>query len=133
MDYLFLTEDDKHDTIAKAMHGRESEHYNYELNKINYEHMLEAYKDLPEEWPENLTQYKTIFGDKLAELVHGEIFELVCRYQFRDKLRVLLKTTIVEQNKTTEVYEALKKQLPEDKTEEVVVRILSFFENKKDK
>ena len=49
--YLSLTQAERDDAIAQALHGREVEHFHYELNRLNYESMLGKMVDLPDEWP----------------------------------------------------------------------------------
>lgn len=123
MKYKYLTEDEKQESLASALREREREHHNYELNKINYEHMLDSMSDLPEEWPESLKQYQGLTGEKLASAVTGADFETVMRLQFRDRVKLLLATTIAEQAKSEAVYNALQSQIPEEVTVQALTRI----------
>jgi hypothetical protein len=123
MEYKYLTDSEKSESIAIAIREREREHHNYELNRINYEHMLDSMSDLQEEWPENLRQYQGLAGESLAKAVQGPDYDLVIRYQFRDRVRLLLATTIAEQAKSEAVYNALVKQITDEQCVAALARI----------
>jgi len=116
MAYLFLTQDQQDDIVAKALRGREHEYANYELNKQNYLAIL-ASPDvvaLPVLWPNNLIRYQNIVGEDLAKsLTNPDDFAMVTKLQFRDRVQLLLATTGIEQDKTLQVYNTLLDQLPE--------------------
>lgn len=114
MAYLFVNQDAKDDTIAKAMQGREQEHYNYEINRLNYLSVLASpeMEALPAEWPDNLAPYKNIIGEKLISVLKDADLTLVTQLQFRDRINALLGTTIIEQTRGMKVYDALLDQLP---------------------
>ncbi len=112
LQYKHLSQEDQDDALAQAILSREREHHSYELNRINYEQMLADMADLPG-WPANLVKYRGTTGEQLAQALTGDDFTLVTRLQFRDRVKLLLATTLVEQAKTEAVYVALEKQLPE--------------------
>lgn len=122
MDYIFLTDEEKHDRIAQAMLDREREHFAYELNRLNYEEILKTFKDLPDEWPEEIAKFKGLGSEQLAQALHGDDYDLAVQYQLRDRMRHLHKTTCCEQAKGCKVYDALLVQLPEGKNRDDAVQ-----------
>jgi hypothetical protein len=97
--------------VVAAFH-REMEVYQYQINIDNYGVMLAA---LPQDnWPDNLVQYKEAAIDKLPESLDDASIVLIADYQYRDRLRNLLRTEKVEQNKAIRVRDALKSQIGAD-------------------
>lgn len=131
--YHFVTDDDKTEELAKALHGREIECANYELNQQNYAAALEALKDLPEEWPSHLVMYKDYGGEALAKALQGTEYETVAALQFRDQLRVLARTNKIEHNKAKLIHAAMARRLPTDTQAraELIVKTQAFFNDKK--
>lgn len=121
MDYLFLTEEEQLDAIAKAIHGREVEHANYELNRVNYEAILASFADLPAEWPAELKRYKDKKGEEVATLATAEEFDLTSKLRHRDHVQLLLRTCCAERDKGVKTYEALVALLPKDETERIAL------------
>jgi hypothetical protein len=114
MSLYTINQQKKYETIAEAIVGREQEIFHYDLNISNYEAMLAA---LPEgEWPENLVQYRNSTLDQVPD----ELDQRVTDYQYRDRLRLLVKTERLERSKSYKVYEALLSQLPEDQKETLI-------------
>lgn len=54
MIYTQLLVDYKYEVIAEAVHGREIEHFHYDFDRVNFEHLLETLPD--GEYKENLRQ-----------------------------------------------------------------------------
>jgi hypothetical protein len=112
--YEHLTQDEQDDVIAAAILSREREHHGYEVNCLNYRSalkLLEQY-NLPDNYPEHLKQYKNTVGENLASAVIDlESYNLITQLQFRDRLRILLSTTLVEQFKTELIYQALQERI----------------------
>lgn len=97
--------------IAAAFH-RELEVYQYQLNIDNYASMLTA---LPAgEWPTHLVDYKAATIESLPWDMSDEDIDAVGDYQYRDRLRSLIRTERVEQGKARRVLDALKAQIGED-------------------
>lgn len=69
-----------------------------------------------DEWPGHLAQYQNSTLDQVPD----EYDTIVSEYQFRDRLRYLLKTERAERLKTFKIYEALVAQLPADQIETLV-------------
>lgn len=113
-DFYTINTEAKYAAIADAIVGREREIFSYELNISNYEAMLAALPDT--EWPENLVQYKNVTLDRVPD----ELDEQVNSYQYRDRLRFLVKTEKLERSKSVRVYEALISQLPEDQRDALI-------------
>lgn len=97
--------------VANAAH-RVDEVYQYQVNVDNYTVMLAA---LPtDEWPAHLAQYAAVTTDKLPWNMSDEDVDAVSDYQYRDRLRQLLRSERVEQGKARRVLEALKVQIGPD-------------------
>lgn len=115
MEFIALTQLERDVLVAQNIHAREMELFTYELNKQNYQHMLDSMKDLPDEWPEELVQFKSLSAQQMTDNVNAEQLEATSQLAYRDRLRHLLTTETIEQEKSRKVLEALKKQLPEDR------------------
>ena len=108
MSFFTINNTQLNDTIAEAIVHREREIFSYDLNIVNYETALLS---MPEgEWPEHLAQYQNSTLDQVPD----EYDAIVNEYQFRDRLRYLLKTERAERLKTFKIYEALVARLPAD-------------------
>lgn len=100
----------KIEQLADACVGREHEVYSYQMNIKNYTLML---TDLPQgDWPTELVKYKSIEPSKIPADVDLATVMTINDYQYRDRLRILLRTENVEMNKTQRVLTAIDKQLP---------------------
>lgn len=103
------------DTLAEAVVHREQEIFQYDINIANYETMLAA---LPQDdWPAELVQYQRSTPDQIPD----DLDATVADYQYRDRLRFLLKTERIERGKSFRVYEALVAQLPEEQRETLIM------------
>ncbi len=132
MKYKHITSEDQDDIIAQAIIQREKEHHNYEVNRLNYIHILDQMKDLPVAWPENLKPFRTLGGEQLADALKGEELVLASRLQFRDRVQVLLTTTTIEQSKVESVHMALHAVLPEGPDHDAAIeRVKSASAGKK--
>lgn len=98
---------DKYNILADNIVMREKEIMSYDINIANYTAMLAALPD--DEWPSHLAQYKAATLDQVPD----EFDDIVSQYQYRDRLRFLIKTEKAERGKSFRVYEALVTQLPE--------------------
>jgi hypothetical protein len=97
--------------IAAAFH-REMEVYQYQINVDNYTAMLAA---LPQDsWPSELLTYKNTPTEALPENLDDASVDLVADYQYRDRLRNLLRSEKIEQSKANRVRAALKSQIGAD-------------------
>jgi len=98
---------DKYNILADNIVMREKEIMSYDINITNYTAMLAA---LPQDdWPSHLAQYANATLDQVPD----EFDDIVSQYQYRDRLRFLIKTEKAERAKSFRVYEALITQLPE--------------------
>ena len=86
--------------------------YSYQVNIDNYTTMLSV---LPTDaWPEALVQYQ---GAEIANIPHSVSdadIQTISDYQYRDRLRALLRTERIEQGKAARVLDALKTQIGAD-------------------
>lgn len=108
MSFYTITSEQLTNAIADAIVGREAEIFSYEMNITNYEIMLTT---LPtDDWPNHLVQYQYVTLDRVPD----EYDATVSEYQYRDRLRLLLKTERLERSKSVKIYEALLSRLPEE-------------------
>ena len=97
------------DTLITNAYYREKEIYQYQVNIDNYTIMLTG---LPTDViSSNLSQYSNTETQNLPLDMSDEDVQLISQYQYRDKLRLLLRSEKVEQNKARLVLEALKAQV----------------------
>jgi len=61
------------------------------------------------DWPAELAQYK----DATLDLVPDDLDQIVSKYQYRDRIRYLIKTERAERAKSFAIYQALLSQIPE--------------------
>jgi hypothetical protein len=105
---MITTQEHLNNLVVAAFH-REMEVYQYQINIDNYGVMLAA---LPQgDWPSNLANYKGTTTDALPESLDDSDVGLIADYQYRDKLRNLLRSEKVEQSKASRVRDALKSQI----------------------
>ncbi len=109
----------KYPVLADNAVMREQEIMAYDINITNYTAMLASMPD--DEWPANLAQYK----DATLDLVPDEYDDIVSRYQYRDRIRYLLKTEKAERAKSFLVYEALLAQLPADQRDTLMAEAIA--------
>lgn len=94
--------------VVNAYH-REMEVYGYQVNIDNYVAMLTA---LPAgEWPAELSQWSSTSVGDLPISMSDQDVETITDYQYRDRLRSLLRSERAEQNKAQRVLVALKSQI----------------------
>ena len=104
-----ITDQEKQAGLVMNAFHREMEIYGYQLNIDNYSAMLDA---LPAgEWPADLGAFRTIKTEDLPhDLSDGQVAQ-INDYQYRDRLRVLVRTEKAEQNKSIRVRDVLKAQI----------------------
>jgi hypothetical protein len=117
--FYSVSNEDKYKILADNAVMREKEVMAYDINIANYTAMVAG---LPEgDWPADLVQYKTATLD----LVPDELDDIVSQYQYRDRLRYLIKTEKAERAKSFRVYEALLAQLPEDQRDTLMAEAIA--------
>jgi hypothetical protein len=117
--FYSVSDTDKYRVLAENAVMREREVMGYDINITNYTAMLLALPD--DEWPGNLAQYKTATLDQVPD----EFDDIVSQYQYRDRLRYLLKTEKAERAKSFRVYEALLAQLPADQRDTLMAEAIA--------
>jgi len=110
---------DKYNILADNVIMREKEIMSYDINIANYTAMLAALPD--DDWPSHLAQYKTATLDQVPD----EFDDIVSQYQYRDRLRYLIKTEKAERSKSFRVYEALVAQLPEAERDTLIAAAIA--------
>jgi hypothetical protein len=115
MDYNHLTQDEQDEIVAEAIKGREREHFYYQINRDNYEHILTQLdrEELPAEWPSHLETFKNADPAQLVTQLSGESLTLASRLRYRDQVRKLLQTETIEQSKCETAHTALCAKLPD--------------------
>lgn len=109
----------KYPLLADNAVMREQEIMSYDINITNYTAMLASMPD--GDWPEHLAQYK----EATLDLVPDEFDDIVSQYQYRDRIRYLLKTEKAERAKSFRVYEALLAQLPADQRDTLMAEAIA--------
>lgn len=110
---------DKYNILADNVIMREKEIMSYDINITNYTAMLAA---LPQDdWPSHLAQYANATLDQVPD----EFDDIVSQYQYRDRLRFLIKTEKAERAKSFRVYEALITQLPEAERDTLITAAIA--------
>jgi hypothetical protein len=118
MSFYSISDDIKYAAIADNVVMREKELFAYDLNISNYTAML---ANLPQgDWPSDLVQYQTSTLDQVPD----ELDETVSQYQYRDRLRLLIKTEKAERAKSFSVYQALLGQLPANTKDQLIAEAI---------
>lgn len=117
--FYSISNADKYNILADNIVMREKEIMSYDINITNYTAMLAA---LPQDdWPSHLAQYKAATLDHVPD----EFDDIVSQYQYRDRLRFLVKTEKAERAKSFRVYEALVAQLPEAERDTLITAAIA--------
>jgi hypothetical protein len=104
-----ITDQEKQAGLVMNSFHREMEIYGYQLNIDNYSAMLAA---LPaDDWPADLEAFRTIKTEDLPHDLSDEQVAQIGDYQYRDRLRVLVRTEKAEQNKSIRIRDVLKSQI----------------------
>ena len=119
MTLLTITEQDTINTLAVNAVHREREVHQYQINIDNYNQMLTA---LPTgEVPADIAQYLNTQPDDLPIDMDIDDVMLISQYQYRDRLKKLLRTENIEQSKARAVLDSLKAQLPADTRDQLIL------------
>ena len=109
MTLLTITEESKINTLAVGCVYRENEVHQYQINIDNYNQMLTA---LPTgDAPAGIAQYLNTQPDDLPIDMEIDDVMLISQYQYRDRLKKLLRTENIEHSKARAVLDSLKAQL----------------------
>jgi hypothetical protein len=109
---MFVTNEEHINHLVVNAFHREMEVYGYQVNIDNYITMLSS---LPAgDWPSDLAQWAGANIANLPTEMSDEDVQFVSDYQYRDRLRALLRTERVEQSKARRVLDALKAQIGPD-------------------
>jgi hypothetical protein len=116
--YITLTQDEIDLKIAQSIRAREEEHFHYELNRKNYEELLNSaeMKALPEKWPDELSKYQGISRDKAIEQIDDNAtLATVQALQLRDQIKRLHKAESLEAARVEKYHSQLADKLPKAK------------------
>lgn len=104
-----ITDQEKLAALVMNSFHREMEIYGYQLNIDNYNAMLSV---LPADaWPADLEAFKSIKTEDLPHELTDEQVSQIADLQYRDRLRVLVRTEKAEQNKSVRIRDVLKAQI----------------------
>ena len=107
-----ITDQEKQAGLVMNAFHREMEIYGYQLNIDNYGAMLVV---LPADgWPSDLEAFKSVKTEDLPHELSDDQVAQIADYQYRDRLRVLVRTEKAEQNKSIRIRDVLKAQIGAD-------------------
>ena len=119
---MTINPQDTINTLALNVVHREREVHQYQINIDNYTAMLAA---MPQgDAPAEILQYMSTKTEELPFDVPLETVQAVADYQYRDRIRYLIRTEAIEQNKAKQVLNALKVQIPADQLDALVAEAL---------
>jgi hypothetical protein len=119
---MTINAQDTINTLALNVVHREREVHQYQINIDNYTAMLAA---MPQgEPPAEILQYMSTKTEELPLDVPLETVQAVADYQYRDRIRYLIRTEAIEQGKAKAVLNALKVQIPVDQLDALVAEAL---------
>jgi hypothetical protein len=105
---MISSEEHLNNLVAHA-YARVVEVYAYQTNIDNYTMMLAA---LPtDNIPGRLAPYSNVDVASLPHDMDDDDVQLISDYQYRDRLRTLLRTEKAEQNKSQRVLDSIKAQI----------------------
>ena len=119
---MTINTQDTINALALNLVHREREVHQYQINIDNYTVMLTALpQDAP---PAEILQYMSTKTEELPFDVPLETVQAVADYQYRDRIRYLIRTEAIEQGKAKAVLNALKSQIPADQLDALVADAL---------
>jgi hypothetical protein len=107
-----LTDQEKLASLVMNSFHREMEIYGYQLNIDNYGAMLLALSS--EDWPAELAAFRAVKTEDLPHELTDDQVAQIADLQYRDRLRVLVRTEKAEQNKSVRIRDVLKAQIGAD-------------------
>lgn len=117
--YITISAQDTIEILATNVVHREQEVHQYQVNIDNYTHLLSV---LPQgDWPTEIAVYTQTKPEELPYSLPLETVTAISDYQFRDRIRVLIRTETIEQNKAKFSLAALKSQIPASELETLVL------------
>lgn len=114
MPFYTISDEQKYSSIADQILMREQEIFNYDMNITNYTTMLTTMPQ--DDWSAELAPYQNATLDQVPD----HLDDIVIQYQFRDRVRYLIKTEKAERAKSNAVYTALLALLPADRKDELM-------------
>lgn len=113
MEYLSLTEQERDEAIAEAIHSREIEHFHYNLNAANYQELLDGMTAIPDVWPENLRALRGRTRDEIIAMASSpEDADVALQIAEKDRLRKLLASEKHEREKVKTYHARLVGKFP---------------------
>lgn len=119
MSYITISAQDTLEVLATNIVYREQEVHQYQVNIDNYTHLLSVLSQ--GDWPSELVMYSQTKTEELPYSLPLETVTAISDYQFRDRIRVLIRTETIEQNKAKFSLSALKSQIPASELETLVL------------
>lgn len=123
MAFLSINEQDVLENAALNLIFREREIHQYQLNIDNYTFIL---SNLPQgDIPSEISQYMASPTEDLPFFLSDTVFQQITDYQYRNRVRDLIRSEKTEQNKSKHLLEALKAQIPADQLDALVAAALA--------
>lgn len=113
---VFLTRDanDDDDHVAENISSREQELSCYYTNIQSYTEQIAAMSDLPDDLVGDLAKFKGKQAEQIQAMgATAEQIDIATRWNWRERLRVLIVTEKAECSKSELAYDALLAALPE--------------------
>jgi hypothetical protein len=107
-----ITNNEKLASAVMNAYYREMEIHGYQVNIDNYSAMLLA---LPlDDWPQDWVAFKGVKVEDLPHSLSDDDAQAISDYQYRDRLRSLVRTEKAEQSKSIRIRDVLKAQIGGD-------------------
>jgi hypothetical protein len=107
-----ITDNEKLASAVMNAYYREMEIHGYQVNIDNYSAMLLA---LPsDDWPQDWVAFKGVKVEDLPHSLSDDDVQAISDYQYRDRLRSLVRTEKAEQSKSIRIRDVLKAQVGGD-------------------
>ena len=111
--FLTRSSNDDDDHVAENISGREQELWCYYTNIQSYTEQIAAMSDLPDDLVDDLAKFKGKQAEQIQAMgATPEQLALATRWNWRERLRVLLVTENAECAKSELAYDALLVALP---------------------
>jgi hypothetical protein len=109
---MIYTDQEKQDSFVFNAYHREVEIHQYQINIDNYAAIL---SQLPQgDWDSDIQDYVNTPVLELPHSLTDEQVDRINNFQYRDRLRGLIRTERAEQNKSQRILDALKSQIVGD-------------------
>jgi hypothetical protein len=113
-----IPQTEKYAQIADAIVARTYEVYSYDTNITNYQHVLDSIGNI--EWTDTLLPFRFVPPHDAVAQIDVTDIELLSKLQQVDRFSVLIKSEMLERDKSQGILNALIAQLPVDQYDTLV-------------